>query len=296
MTKDKFSHEIPTFVIDRPYHRATEITGKFGGNGQSGIAPSRVVPAIFLFTGNAGIGYGYEDAFDSEGCLLYTGEGQEGDMSLTRGNAAITTHALDGRALHVFKSTGRSGPYLYKGEFTYGTHFTRRGLDKNKRDREIIIFRLIPTSRLSLENQEIIERQATEEVPIRTELSLEILRKRAIDACKGAGKVSLPEEMIRTIYERSAQVRAYVLARAAGQCELCSKPAPFNRKGDGTPYLESHHINRLSDGGLDHPAFIGAVCPNCHRRVHFGVDGRELNDFLRARITQIEGLHQKNWR
>lgn len=45
------------------------------------------------------------------------------------------------------------------------------------------------------------------------------------------------------------------------------KAAPFQRK-DGTPYLEPHHIQRLADEGPDHPKWVGAVCPSCHREIH----------------------------
>ncbi|CAG2146923.1 hypothetical protein [Ralstonia mannitolilytica] len=58
--------EIPEFVIGKAYNRKKEITGKFGGSGQSGIAPSRQSPAIFLFTGTGGQ-HGYTDEFDAFG-------------------------------------------------------------------------------------------------------------------------------------------------------------------------------------------------------------------------------------
>ena len=54
-------------------------------------------------------------------------------------------------------------------------------------------------------------------------------------------------EQARTVYRRAADVRAYVLARAQGHCEGCKAPAPFKRK-DGSPYLETHHLHRVSDG------------------------------------------------
>ena len=74
-----------------------------------------------------------------------------------------------------------------------------------------------------------------------------------------------------TVYERSRIVRAYVLARAKGLCEYERRPAPFVRE-DGEPYLEPHHIERLSDGGPDDPRSIIVLCPNCHRRAHSGAN------------------------
>jgi len=77
------------------------------------------------------------------------------------------------------------------------------------------------------------------------------------------------------------------LARANGNCEGCALPAPFFRS-DGTPYLEPHHLRRVSDGGPDHPAHVIALCPNCHRRVHAGADGHTYNATLIAAMPTIE--------
>lgn len=71
-------------------------------------------------------------------------------------------------------------------------------------------------------------------------------------------------------FDRSPDVIAEALLRAAGICESCREPAPFARASDGTPYLEVHHRTRLSDGGDDSIDNVLAVCPNCHRRWHFG--------------------------
>jgi 5-methylcytosine-specific restriction endonuclease McrA len=72
------------------------------------------------------------------------------------------------------------------------------------------------------------------------------------------------------VYRRNADVIAEVLIRANGVCERCRKNAPFNRASDGTPYLEVHHLIRLADGGEDTVGNAIAVCPNCHRELHFG--------------------------
>ena len=72
------------------------------------------------------------------------------------------------------------------------------------------------------------------------------------------------------IYDRNPDVVAEVLERANGKCEECGSDAPFKRKKDGSPYLEVHHIIQLSDGGLDTVENAEALCPNCHRRKHYG--------------------------
>lgn len=77
-------------------------------------------------------------------------------------------------------------------------------------------------------------------------------------------------EVTTKAFKRNADVIAEVLIRAEGNCEKCGKEAPFKRVSDGTPYLEVHHIKRLADGGEDTVKNAMAVCPNCHRELHFG--------------------------
>jgi transcriptional regulator with XRE-family HTH domain len=114
---------------------------------------------------------------------------------------------------------------------------------------------------------------------------LEELRRRAFAVAPERSQP--PSQGKRGDYQRSPIVRRYVLARANGKCEGCGAPAPFAR-ADGTPYLEPHHLRCLSDEGLDHPAHVIGICPNCHRRVHFGVDGEAYNAKLMASMATIE--------
>lgn len=72
------------------------------------------------------------------------------------------------------------------------------------------------------------------------------------------------------VFDRNPDVVAEVLIRAAGTCEDCGAPAPFLRAADGTPYLEVHHRIRLADGGDDTIENAIALCPNCHRKQHYG--------------------------
>ncbi|MGY8527206.1 HNH endonuclease [Paracidovorax citrulli] len=281
--------EIPQFVVDQQYSRREEITGKFGGSAQSGIAPSAQVPAIFLFTGETGKLYGYGDSFDDYGNLLYVGEGQTGDMTMTRGNRAIEQHAASSKALHVFKTLGKGKRCTYRGEFVYASHRFEKGPDKNGTLRDVIVFLLVPVEKLEVMEREPDPLGDADHHAIGTEKQdLRDLRKDAIDACLRPEAQLPAADTLRATYRRSARVRRYVLARADGRCELCDEKAPFTRKSDGTPYLEPHHINRLSDGGLDHPEFIGAICPTCHRRIHFGADGREQNERLRSIVEARE--------
>ena len=277
--------ELPAFEVGMQYNRATEITGRFGGSSRSGICPSAKVPAIFLFTGDSGGKFGYADEVDDSGVLHYTGEGQYGHMTMTRGNAAIARHSVDGKALHVFQTSGKGKACTYLGEYFYGSHRIAQSLDAEGKKRDLIVFQLVPVNvtELNLEGNEGVDIQV-EAKP----MDLAHMRKLALAAVAKQTTLGDPKATVRLAYIRSAQVKDYVLARAQSICELCETKAPFISRATGLPYLEPHHINRLSDGGLDHPKFMGAICPTCHRRIHYGVDGHEANESLRAKIALLE--------
>ncbi|SFK12176.1 HNH endonuclease [Halobacillus dabanensis] len=68
-------------------------------------------------------------------------------------------------------------------------------------------------------------------------------------------------------FNRSFVISLLAKIRANGICQLCEKPAPFKDR-NGEPFLETHHIKWLSNGGLDTPENTIALCPNCHRKMH----------------------------
>jgi len=276
------SEPVLQFTPGAVYDRKTEINGPFGGSLQSGIAASATYPVIFLFTGDSGEQFGYADHWE-DGAYLYTGEGQRGPMTLIRGNRAIAEHAENGRALHLFKSLGKGKGNAYVGEFSCADRFERIQPDVSGQDRTAIVFRLVPVGIPG----EIIEAEELDQDEAELPGSLAAARVAALAACKPSSD-ELGQSAPRKIYQRSRKVAHYVLMRAEGACESCKRPAPFMKK-DGTPYLEPHHVNRLSDGGLDHPRYVGAVCPSCHREIHSGVHGALVNEKLKQRLEDIEG-------
>ncbi|WP_454688318.1 HNH endonuclease [Achromobacter aloeverae] len=270
---------LPEFRVGEIYDRKRDIHGPFGGSAQSGIAPSGRVPAIFLFTGESGKGYGYSDHADDDRTYYYTGEGQVGDMTFSKGNLAIRDHSVTGRALHLFKSLGKGKGQKYLGEYVYQGYEIKTLPDRLNADREAIVFKLVPVELLA-------QREAAPPQTVKEEISLAEARANAIAAATMNGALTVRQQS-RNIYDRSEDVRTYVLMRANGICELCECPAPFRRK-DNSPYLEPHHITRVSDGGPDHPRYVAALCPACHREVHYGQYGQEKNAILRVRIGEKE--------
>jgi 5-methylcytosine-specific restriction protein A len=95
---------------------------------------------------------------------------------------------------------------------------------------------------------------------------------------KDAPKVPTKVPVVTYAFVRNPDVVAEVLLRASGICERCSKEAPFRRKTDSQPYLEVHHKVQLSKGGEDTVDNALALCPNCHRYSHFGLEVDELSN------------------
>lgn len=89
---------------------------------------------------------------------------------------------------------------------------------------------------------------------------------------KFSSKIPRQITIISSAYQRNQYVVLEVLERANGICESCKSPAPFIKAKDGTPYLEVHHIVQLAHGGEDTVKNAMALCPNCHRKKHFGIN------------------------
>lgn len=86
---------------------------------------------------------------------------------------------------------------------------------------------------------------------------------------KNTSKITM-KQITSTVFIRNPDIVAERLYLANGICEDCKQMAPFYRKSDGSPYLEVHHIKPLSEGGKDTLKNTVALCPNCHRKRHFG--------------------------
>lgn len=92
---------------------------------------------------------------------------------------------------------------------------------------------------------------------------------------------------------RDPEVIAWVVLRAAGQCEACGKAAPFARI-DGTPFLEVHHLRPLAEGGPDVVTNALATCPNCHRRFHHGADRQKFRRSVLKRVPILLDYPKKS--
>ncbi|WP_332898746.1 HNH endonuclease [Haladaptatus sp. CMSO5] len=262
------SEQIPNISelqMGKQYHRVA-LHEKYGGARYRGIAPSAKQPYIFIFTGTSGEQHGYIDEFEGD-TFIYTGEGQVGDMEWREGNKAIRNHKKDGREIHLFESTDEAWIVTYVGQFECSGWRVEDLKDTNGNWRKGFRFKLDPVSE-----------QIDLDVSSLDELELDELFQRAVEA-SSKSENDEPRESTRASYSSSELVKAYARRIADGICQGCGESAPFTDK-NGNPFLEVHHLFRRTDGGPDHPHNVIAICPNCHRRVHYGEDGEEFNQRL----------------
>ncbi|MXV35138.1 MULTISPECIES: HNH endonuclease signature motif containing protein [unclassified Saccharibacter] len=266
------------FQIYGTYHRRNDIHKLYKGQQQSGISTPTNCPGIFIFTGNGANRAGYQDVFQKDGRLRYTGQGQTGDMKMIAGNKAIRDHVKNSKDLLLFQQTCRTGIVRFKGLFICAGWDCEIQKDAQGNLRKAIVFTLIPQDYVSKKVKSLTI-QAPDQTPLHT------LREKAFKA------VAVPELKSKhtpgTVFSRSKAIRDYILARAEGKCEHCQRPAPFLTV-QGYPYLEAHHILRLTDGGPDHPKSIIALCPNCHREAHFGNQQELLKNKFLGIVSVLE--------
>ena len=108
----------------------------------------------------------------------------------------------------------------------------------------------------------------------------EELRRRAIRH-SGAGMLRY---QTTSSYVRDRYISEYAERRAHGICQLCGQQAPFNRI-NGEPFLETHHVIWLADGGDDSIENTVALCPNCHKKMHVLNLDEDVDKLLRIAAT-----------
>ena len=217
----------------------------------------------------------YQDTpMNNNGELLYTGEGKVGDQKISGGNKRVVQSHTNGMRLFYFESY-KSNEYTFKGEVVYLNHEFAEEKDLKDNKRKVVKFslRLRNESDLIFISDEAFEKQLE-----KVEKELASKSKKELAKMLNKQRVIRINNVLSKQYYKDPVVKAYTLRRANGRCDLCGKYAPFTTK-KGEPYLESHHVKYLENDGLDSISNTVALCPNCHKKLHYGK--KERSDYIK---------------
>lgn len=87
---------------------------------------------------------------------------------------------------------------------------------------------------------------------------------------------------------RQNELRNAVVTRACFKCQLCGCDAPF-LDSSGRPYLETHHVESLAEGGSDDLSNMVALCPNCHRKMDICPSERDKKRLRKQLARSADG-------
>ncbi len=207
----------------------------------------------------------YEDRWIDD-IFHYTGMGLKGNQSLSfQQNKTLTNSEKIDIQVFLFE-VFEEGKYVFIGEVELaGEPYLDKQPDIDNQIRDVYIFplKLKNNQVIPILKNEIIEKKDAEIRKKSKKLTIDQLEMHVKYAQKGVGK----REVTSTTYERNQYVAELAKRRANGICQLCQNPAPFQNV-DGEPYLETHHIDWLANGGQDSIENTTALCPNCHKKIH----------------------------
>ncbi|TCT82373.1 HNH endonuclease signature motif containing protein [Pseudomonas sp. LP_4_YM] len=283
------------FVIGQEYERSRLLEFIGSRQAQSGVLWGREEPGCLICTsgGRGGKKAGYSDERLSDGTWWYFGQGRTGDQSLSNAaNSKLSSGKFSVLLFTTREPTARevADRGTYGKLFTYCGQFNVSGFDQfvpsngNRQGDKLLRFRLLP---IGDERYNYYSEQSDLDIESSSDLREMQYRLTSLVSSKSEPRMSLTEYR-----SRSAAVHLYASLRSNGQCEACGSLAPFSRP-DGRSFLEVHHLTRLADDGPDLPSNVAALCPNCHRRVHYSVDrkefGRKLQDAIALKESIIAG-------
>ncbi|TKI09294.1 HNH endonuclease, partial [Bacillus cereus] len=255
--------DIHSMVLGDIYNNS-EIAKNFKCGNMGGMRRSKKTNTLVLFSDHTkGI---YDDRWD-KGTLLYTGMGQEGHQILD-GNQNKTLYESNGNGVDVYLFEAfQPGEHIFRGPVTLVRKpYQEIQEDTKGQKRRVWIF---PIGLLT--DEEVFLRKQEKEQKEARKLDYQDLKERAKKATSGSNKRYIKTET----YQRNEFVAEFSKKRANGVCELCEQKAPFEDK-NGNPYLESHHVEWLSEGGEDTIYNTVGVCPNCHSCLHILNDKNDV--------------------
>lgn len=280
------------FVIGQEYERSRLLEFIGSRQMQSGVLWGSEEPGCLICTsgGRGGKKAGYSDERLSDGTWWYFGQGRTGNQSLS--NSANSKLSSGKYSVLLFTTREPTAKEVeargnYGKLFSYCGQFNVSGFDQflptngSRQGDKLWRFRLLP-----IDEEKYYYYNEKNDLDLEFSGGLREMQYRltSIVATKPEPRISMTEYR-----SRSAAVHLYASLRSNGQCEACGSVAPFTRP-DGRGFLEVHHLTRLADEGPDLPSNVAALCPNCHRRVHYSIDRKEFSKKLQDAIALKETI------
>lgn len=274
------------FTLAAEYKRQELLAFVGSRQGQSGVIWGPRIPNGLICTsgGRHGRKAGYADEQLADGSWYYFGQGTVGPQNLKNpANAKLSApettvflfQCREPTTVEISHRKSYGKLYKYMGQFVVAGHEQYIPTIGTRAGEPLFRFHLLPVNAVIG-----VEAAAEFEIPKKAqELKDWILNEHANSPNHG---ISTQRYWLRCL-----AVSKYAKLRANGRCEGCLEPAPF-LCNDESPFLEVHHLKRLADAGADTPENVAALCPNCHRRVHYGSDGEDFNQQLTIRIAEKE--------
>lgn len=283
----KRNSPINDLVIGQDYLN-NQIVEKFKCAPQGGMRRSHSTNTLILFTDQINKNSIYKDKWivkDGKDILHYTGMGQEGDQNINIGqNKTLSESDNLSLDVHLFE-TIKKKIHVYRGKVKLieEPYFINEE-DANGSLRKVIKFPLLVEHDVIRFDDAFTIKEAAQPYKTRRKTPEEIEAKARAASHNNeefAAHVNTTttraasRKVTSIVYDRNENIALYAKQRAAGICQLCDQPAPFN-DADGQPYLESHHIVWLSRGGLDTIENTVALCCNCHKKMHVVNDPQDV--------------------
>ncbi len=197
--------------------------------------------------------------------LHYTGMGTVGDQSLSFAqNRTLAESNSNYVTVHWFEVL-QDRVFTYSGIVTLiAPPYTEEQPDANKDLRQVYVFPL----KLASSNPYITKKKSLDLIAEQKERQARRLSDSELEQRAKRSRIKADNRTTQSnYYERDPWVKEYTLRKAKGICQLCNQPAPFSKR-NGNPYLETHHVIWLAEGGDNSIDNTVALCPNCHRKMH----------------------------
>jgi len=105
---------------------------------QGGKRPPTSPAVVFIFKGDKGAQYEYQDGWTEDGVFIYTGESKRGNVDFVREIRALSEHRRRGKETHLNEDLDQ-GIVRYQGQMVYIGFERREAPDINGNFRSAIL-------------------------------------------------------------------------------------------------------------------------------------------------------------